>query len=211
MNVYGEEIDNKIEKSNIHVIDKDKEVELKDYQLIKQEEILNWHLDSDDGIIFLSDEICEHLVSEIMREVIYIRKLNPELKQLTMIIDSPGGSVHSMLAIVDYFKSLDIKVNVVCRGIAMSAAAVIFACATGKRYISKHSTMMFHEISSFNYGKAKDMKSNMKYTEMLENWVYELLAEHSNKDRKFWEEKMIQDYYIDAQTAVELGVADHII
>lgn len=187
------------------------EMDFNDYQNMVREEVLNWELDSEDGLIIIGDEIDETEITRLMKKVIYIRKVNPDLTKLTLIINSPGGSAHAMLAIVDYMKSLDIPVDVVCRGMAMSAAAVIFTCATGKRYMSKHSTIMYHEISSFQVGKTKDAKSGMAHTERLEEAMYKLVAEHSNKDVAFWKDVMSKDYYVSADEALELGVLDAII
>lgn len=211
-NVYGENVKpstNQEEESD-RILTRD-DLDFTDYQNLVREEVLNWELDSETGVVMLSEDIDSSEITRLMKEIIYIRKLNPDLERITMIINSPGGDAQTMLAIIDYMKSLDIPIDVICRGIAMSAAAVIFTCATGKRYISKHSTMMFHEISIFNMGKNRDVKASQKHTDFLEDAMYNLVAEHSNKDVEFWKNAMSKDYYVTAQEAVDLGVADAII
>ena len=199
-NIYGEE-DNMLENNKEEKLDKK----------FLMEEILDRQVDSENGIIFLNDEIGDCETSFLMKDVMYIRKINPNLEKLTLIIDSPGGSVYTMLGIVDYINSLDIPVDAVCRGQAMSAAAVIFSCVTGKRYISKNSVMMFHEMSLFNFGKINESKRVLDFHSKIEERVLDLLVSKSNKDLEFWKKVQEKDFYLLPEEAKELGLADEII
>ena len=205
-NIYGEDMSNEKLESKEKV-----SMEFTDYQKMLMDEILNWEIDSEDGIIFITNEIEDGETTRLMKEVMYLRRVNPELKRLTLVINSPGGAVQDMLSIIDYIKSLDIPVDAVCRGSAMSAAALIFTCVTGKRYISKHSTLMYHESFNISAGKNRDVKAGQAYVDAMEEAADTLLAEHSNKDINFWKDAMIKDFYVSAEKAIELGVADHII
>lgn len=191
--------------------DENESLSWKDYQSILKEELLEWEMDVETGTIIMVDEIDEHDTGRLIKEIMYITKMNPELERLKIILDSPGGSVHAMFGMIDYIQSLDKPVDIEIRGIAMSAAAVLLTSATGKRTISKRSSLMFHEISSFSYGKSKDIKSSNKHLEQLEEWVYLLLEERTNKDRHFWENEMNKDFFLTAEQALELGVVDEII
>ena len=134
---------------------------------------------------------------------------------INVIIDSVGGDVYEMFGIIDYIESLDrnsnIKVNTICRGKAMSAAAMILASGTGKRLASKRSTIMIHEGSSVAAGKSSDLKAAHKYNFHLETMANSILGEKTNKDKKFWSEQSKTDLYLSAKDAQKLGVIDGII
>ena len=127
------------------------------------------------------------------------------------MINSPGGDVYEMFGIIDYIESLDIKVNTICRGRAMSAAAVILACGTGNRMMSKRSTVMFHQSSSFMGGKMSDITAYLDNIKSLEVLIYSMLAEKTKKDADWWREKMRNDMFLTAEELLEIGVIDQII
>jgi ATP-dependent Clp protease protease subunit len=93
----------------------------------------------------------------------------------------------------------------------MSAAALILCAGTGLRAASQYSTIMFHEISSDIYGKSSDMKANVQHMEKLEEILLEILKTNSNKEKDYWKNVTIKDYYITPKEAMDLGVIDAII
>jgi ATP-dependent Clp protease protease subunit len=102
---------------------------------------------------------------------------------INIIINSDGGDVYEALGMIDFIQSLDVKVNTICRGRAMSAAALLLCAGTGTRAASKNSTIMFHEISSGIYGKSSDMKANVQHTEKLEEILINIITTNSNQKR----------------------------
>ena len=116
---------------------------------------------------------------------------------------------------IDYIRTLkeneNISTNIVCRGSAMSAAALLLACGTGLRAASKHSKVMVHQLSTMNFGKLEDIKSNAKFAEQLEDDCNNLMAEVTKKDKEFWKENQRSDYFLSAQEALELGIIDKIV
>jgi ATP-dependent Clp protease protease subunit len=145
------------------------------------------------------------------RAILHMRTEEHKNDPINLIINSDGGSVYEALGIIDYMQSLDVKVNTICRGRAMSAAALIMCAGTGVRAASQYSTIMFHEISSDIYGKSSDMKANVQHMEKLEEILLEILKSNSNKDVEFWKNVTIKDYYITPSDALNLGVIDAII
>jgi len=140
-------------------------------------------VDFKDSIIFLNDEINQHTLTDlIIRTRNLLQNRKDKTAPINLMINSPGGDVHEMFAIIDYMESLDVKVNTICRGKAFSAAAVILTCGTGSRMMSKRSTMMFHQSSSFLGGKMSDITAYLDNVKNLEKHVYTLLAERTNKD-----------------------------
>ena len=90
-----------------------------------------------------------------------------------------------MLGIIDYMQNCKVKVNTYCYGAAMSAAAIILACGTGKRRISKNATVMIHEGSIFEEGKISDVLKSSDHLKELHKTINELLGNVSNKNQKY--------------------------
>ena len=127
------------------------------------------------------------------------------------MINSPGGDIHEMMGIVDYIRSVDVKINTICRGKAFSAASIILTCGTGTRMVSKNSTIMFHQASSMISGKLTDVTATVDFVKQVEQDVYNLLAEKTKKDANWWKDQMRTDMYLTSDQALELGVVDTII
>lgn len=171
-------------------------------------------MDFDDSVIYLASEIDETTLVDLMIRIRAILKNRPEEKAddpINIIINSPGGNFFEMIGIVDYLESLSVKVNTICRGQALSAAAVILALGTGTRMMSKRSVVMFHQSSSFLDGKMSDLASYLEYIKHLETTVYTILAERTKKDAAWWKEQMKSDLFLTAEQLLEYGVIDVII
>jgi len=169
-------------------------------------------LDYEDSVIFINDEINDTTLTDFiirMRSLLQHRK--DKSSPVNLMINSPGGDVYEMFGIIDYIESLDVKVNTICRGRAMSAAAVILACGTGNRMMSKRSTVMFHQSSSFMGGKMSDITAYLDNIKSLEVLIYSMLAEKTKKDADWWREKMRNDMFLTAEELLEIGVIDQII
>ena len=175
----------------------------------------DYGLDIRDNVILVQDEIIQGLTFDVISKVRLLRKINSDLKSITILLNSPGGDVVETLGLIDYIRSLDssdgIKTNIVCRGSAMSAAALLLSAGTGVRAASKHSKIMVHQLSSFAAGKLSDLKSNAKFAEQLEDDCNTIMDECTNKDKKWWEENQQTDYFLSAKDALELGIIDKIV
>ena len=164
-----------------------------------------------EGVIYLVGELADYSLFDFMTRVrTVIRERDEKDEDLNLIINSPGGDVSQMFGIIDFMELLDVKINTVCRGAAQSAAAIILACGTGQRAASKHSTIMFHQGSTFSQGKLSDVRAGLEYSKSIESKIYSLLGEKTKKPAGWWEDKMKSDFYISAGEALELGVIDTI-
>jgi len=175
---------------------------------------MDYGIDVNASSILLFGEIMDGSLYDIItriRAILHMRTEEHKNDPINLIINSDGGSVYEALGIIDYMQSLDVKVNTICRGRAMSAAALILCAGTGVRAASQYSTIMFHEISSDIYGKSSDMKANVQHMEKLEEILLEILKSNSNKDKEFWKNVTIKDYYITPKDALDMGVIDAII
>jgi ATP-dependent Clp protease protease subunit len=175
----------------------------------------DYGLDISNNLILIQDEIGMGLLFDIVSKVRLLRKINPDMDSITILLNSPGGDVVETLGLIDYIRTLKdtdgIKTNIVCRGSAMSAAALLLAAGTGLRAASKHSKIMVHQLSSFTAGKLSDIKSNAKFAEQLEDDCNSIMEECTKKDKKWWEENQQNDYFLSATDALELGIIDKII
>jgi len=130
---------------------------------------------------------------------------------INVLINSPGGCMYEMFSIIDYMNQLEVKINITCRGFAMSAAAMVLACATGKRSASRHSTIMLHEGSAWNIGKNSDIQASAKHSLHMESMANNLLESKTNKNAKWWKKNTRTDLFLSAKEALDFGIIDEIL
>lgn len=170
----------------------------------------------DSGVLFINSEIEDFVFYEVVAKINLILQyrdfsgLDADAP-ITIIINSGGGNLYTAFAIIDYIKTLKVKINTICRGRAMSAAALLLTCGTGTRAASKNSTIMFHEISSDFLGKSSDVKQSVKHLHVLEESLFGMLDESTKKDKEWWKEICIKDTYFTPAEALELGIIDAIV
>tara|TARA_R110000851_G_scaffold234720_3_gene387197 strand:+ start:3228 stop:3836 length:609 start_codon:yes stop_codon:yes gene_type:complete len=175
---------------------------------------ITYQFDVEDSVVYLIGEIDGFTLLDMMTRIRTILRSRPELMELepiNMVINSEGGCVYEMLAIVDYIKSLPVPVNTICRGKAFSAAAVILANGTGSRYASKHSTIMFHQSSAWLQGKQADVRASIHHVSEIDIMSNALLSEKSTLSAEEWEQIQRTDYWLTADKALEIKVIDQII
>ena len=174
----------------------------------------DYGIDTTDNVILIQDEITSGLTFDVVSKVRLLKKINGDISTINILLNSPGGDVIETLALIDFMKTQEsegLKFNIIVRGSAMSAAALLLTCGTGVRAASKHSKIMVHQLSTIVMGKLSDIKSNAKFSEELENDCNQLMAENSNMDKDHWESISSSDYFMSADKALELGIIDKII
>jgi len=167
-----------------------------------------------DSIIYIHGDIVLGLLFDFVSKVRTILDNRPESEKnapITVLLNSDGGDVYEALGIIDYIRNLPVKVNMVARGRAMSAAALMLACTTGTRAASKMTSIMVHEISTANQGKASDIRANADHLDELEELTFQLLAQYTKQDLEFWRKQARKDFYMSADKAKEYGLIDTII
>ena len=140
----------------------------------------------------------------------YLVRVNPDT-DINLNIASYGGDVYAMLGLVDYIRSLPVKVNTHCVGTCMSAASVLLASGTGERTMTKHSTVMVHEGQAFEAGKTTDVMKGVDHLKELQKDINKLLGEITNQDARFWELAGRNDSYLNAEKCLEYGIIDKIV
>jgi len=174
----------------------------------------DYGIDSTDNVIIIHDEIQSGLIFDVVSKVRLLKKMNGNIDTINILLNSGGGDVIETLGLIDFIQSQKeqgIKFNIIVRGMAMSAAALLLACGTGVRAASKHSKIMVHQLSTIVVGKLSDVKSNAKFSEELENECNQLMADNTKMDKAYWESSQSSDYFMSAEKALELGIIDKII
>jgi len=175
---------------------------------------IDYGLNINDSVVYLHGDIGLGNLFDFIAKIRIILANRPEDKSkdpITLMINSNGGDVYEALGIIDYIESLSVPVNIIARGRAMSAAALILCCGTGLRAASKSATIMVHEASAEIFGKSADIKANAEHIDELEEEVYKMMANKTKQDIEFWKKSCRKDYYMTAPKALELGLIDKII
>tara|TARA_Y100000593_G_scaffold14431_1_gene27388 strand:+ start:36 stop:629 length:594 start_codon:yes stop_codon:yes gene_type:complete len=170
---------------------------------------LEWGINTKSNTMYLTYEIEQDSLYAVMTRFDNFIQHN-EGQDINLVLSSYGGDVYSMLGIIDYFKTLPVKVNTHCFGACMSAAAVILACGTGKRTMTANSTVMVHEGSAFEAGKTSDVLKGADHLKKLLENINRILGEVTNKSQEFWEGVSKQDTYLTAQECLDYGIIDEI-
>ena len=170
---------------------------------------IEWGVNSDTNTTWMNHEFEIDSVYSVQVKLDYLLRVNPD-KDINMNITSYGGDVYAMLGLVDFMRSLPVKVNTHCIGTCMSAASVLLACGTGVRTMSKNSTVMVHEGSAFEAGKTTDVMKGVDHLKDLQKNINEILGEVSNKDAAFWEKVQRNDTYLTAKLSLDYGIIDKI-
>lgn len=172
-------------------------------------------------VIVLTEDITESNCGELITHIIEINELDKEKeekeknfkrKPIKFYMNSYGGDIYVMWAIIDVIRNSKTPIYTYCTGYAMSAAFEIFL-AGHKRFASKHATFMYHQLSSWNSGKLKEIKEWTKefirLQEMIE--IYVSSTTKLSRDDLKNIRKNKEDYYIPANKALKLGIIDKII
>lgn len=189
----------------------------KDIERSKENSIFNeidYGLSIEESIVYLHGDIMLGNLFDLISKVRLILTNRPKEKALdpiTLLLNSNGGDVYEALGIIDYINTLSVPVNVVARGRAMSAAAMILCCGTGIRAASLSTTIMVHEASAEIMGKSADIKANADHIDELEEDFYRMMAGKTKNNEEFWRKACRKDFYMSAEKAKELGLIDTVI
>lgn len=134
---------------------------------------------------------------------------------IPVVIDSYGGQVYSLLSMVGNIKNSNLPVATIVQGKAMSCGALLFSFgAPGYRFMDKHATLMIHDVSSGAVGKIEEIKADAKEGERLNQWLYREMAANCGKDPEFFlkqiHDRSHADWYLDAEEAQTIGLANHL-
>lgn len=162
-------------------------------------------------IIFLDGEIHDAVADLVVAQLLYLESQNPE-KDVSMYINSPGGSVTAGLAIYDTMQYLKPDVQTICLGQAASMAALLLnAGAKGKRYALPSSRVLIHQPWGGVRGQAADISIQAKEIMRLKGLTITYFARHTGKKEEEIAKDLERDYYLSAEDAVAYGLVDTIL
>ncbi|MBQ5657241.1 MAG: ATP-dependent Clp endopeptidase proteolytic subunit ClpP [Bacteroidaceae bacterium] len=164
-----------------------------------------------DRIIFLGTEIDAYTANTLQAQLLYLDSVDPG-KDISIYLNSPGGSVYAGLGIYDTMQFVTSDVATICTGMAASMAAVLLvAGAEGKRSALTHSRVMIHQPMGGAQGQASDIEITAREIQKLKKELYTIIAEHSHTDfDKVWADSD-RDYWMTAQEAKEYGMVDQVL
>lgn len=165
----------------------------------------------EDRIIFLSGEITDESANTVVAQLLYLESKDPN-KDISLYINSPGGSVTAGMAIYDTMNYLKCDVSTICIGMAASMASFLLASGTkGKRLILPNSEVMIHQPLGGAQGQASDIVITAKHIEKIKNNMIKLLSSHTGQPIEKIERDMDRDNYMSAEEACEYGIVDKVI
>lgn len=165
----------------------------------------------DERIIFLGTPVTDEISNLIVAQLIHLEASDPD-KDISLYINSPGGSVYAGLAIYDTMQYIKPDVQTICCGIAMSMGAVILAGGEkGKRLSLPNSKILIHQVSSSFQGQATDIEIHAREIIDVRKRLDEILAHHTGQDIEKVSKDTERDYFMSAEESKEYGLIDSIL
>lgn len=164
-----------------------------------------------DRIIFLGTEVNDYTANVIQAQLLYLDSADPG-KDVSIYINSPGGSVYAGLGIYDTMQYISSDVATICTGIAASMAAVLLVAGQkGKRFALRHSRVMIHQPMGGAQGQASDIEITAREIQKLKKELYTIIADHSGQPFEKVERDSDRDYWMTAEEAKEYGMIDDVL
>lgn len=164
-----------------------------------------------DRIIFLGTQIDDYTANTLQAQLLYLDSVDSG-KDISIYINSPGGSVYAGLGIYDTMQFISSDVATICTGMAASMAAVLLvAGAEGKRSALTHSRVMIHQPMGGVQGQASDIEITAREIQKLKKELYTIIADHSHQTYdKVWADGD-RDFWMTSQEAMEYGMIDRVL
>ena len=180
---------------------------MKTSPLIKELELKN------NPVIIRVNKFNEEAAKEFQTKVAMAHNTGQDV--IPVIIDSYGGQVYSLMAMISAIKNSELPVATIVEGKAMSCGAILFSFGKeGMRYMDPDSTIMIHDVSSMQHGKVEELKVSAEEVERLNNKVYTMMARNCGKKDDYFlkivHKKGHADWYLDSREAAKHHLANHL-
>ena len=164
-----------------------------------------------DRIIFLGTEVNDYTANVLQAQMLYLDSVDSG-KDISIYINSPGGSVYAGLGIYDTMHFINSDVQTICTGMAASMAAVLLVAGKeGKRSALPHSRIMIHQPMGGAQGQASDIEITAREIQKLKKELYTIISDHSHQPfDKVWADSD-RDYWMTAEEAKEYGMVDEVL
>ena len=164
-----------------------------------------------DRIIFLGTEVNDYTANVLQAQMLYLDSVD-SAKDISIYINSPGGSVYAGLGIYDTMQFINSDVQTICTGMTASMAAVLLVAGKeGKRSALPHSRIMIHQPMGGAQGQASDIEITAREIQKLKKELYTIISDHSHQPfDKVWADSD-RDYWMTAEEAKEYGMVDEVL
>jgi ATP-dependent Clp protease protease subunit len=162
-------------------------------------------------IVFLGTPVTDDIANLVVAQLLHLESEDPD-KDISLYINSPGGSVYAGLAIYDTMQFIKPDVQTICVGIAMSMGALLLAGgATEKRMALPNAKILIHQVSSAFQGQASDIEIHAKEIIDVRRRLDEILAKHTGQDLEKVSRDTERDYFMSAEEARDYSLIDRVI
>jgi ATP-dependent Clp protease protease subunit len=164
-----------------------------------------------DRIIFLGTQIDDYTANVIQAQLLYLDSADSG-KDISIYINSPGGSVYAGYGIYDTMQFINSNVSTICTGIAASMAAVLLVAGEkGKRFALKHSRVMIHQPLGGAQGQASDIEITAREIGKIKKELYTIISDHSGQPFEKVEKDSDRDYWMTSSEARDYGMVDEVL
>ena len=164
-----------------------------------------------DRILWLAGPVNDLMSTTVQAQLLWLNNVDEDA-DITIYIDSPGGSVKSGLSIVDSFNLSNADIKTVNTGMAASMGSILLGAGTkGKRAMLPNSTVMLHQVSAGAEGSIQDVKIRINEADKYNVRLFDLLGEYCNKKPEEVMKKADRDLWLTSEEALEFGIIDEII
>ena len=178
----------------------------------------NIHINTEERLFYISDGIDRTSLGKICFNLLYLLRIDDKKEEqqknytrqpISIFVNSFGGSVYDMWSLVDIIENSKTPIHTYCTGYAMSAGFIIFL-AGHKRFVTKHATLMCHQLSMWDNGKLADMQTIMEEREDNQRDIEKFIRKQTKITQEKLDEIRIQkaDWYIKSTNVEELGIAE---
>jgi len=162
-------------------------------------------------IIFLGTAVDDQIANLIVAQLLHLESEDPD-KDISIYVNSPGGSVYAGMAIYDTMQFIKPDVATICCGIAMSMGALLLAAgAPGKRMALPNSKIMIHQLSGGFSGQSSDIEIHAREALAMRKQLDEIIAKHTGQPLEKVSQDTERDYFLSAEAAAEYGIVDRVI
>lgn len=162
-------------------------------------------------IVFLGEQVTEELANLVIAQLLHLESEDPD-REISLYINSPGGSAHAGLAIYDTMQFIRPDVQTICHGMAMSAGSLILTGGTnGKRMALPNSRILIHQPSGGFEGQSSDIEIHAREILDLRERLEAIYEKHTGQDRARIHDDMERDNFFDPADAIEYGLIDRVI
>lgn len=164
-----------------------------------------------ENIIFLGGHIDDHSANLVIAQLLFLQSEDPK-KDISIYINSPGGSVTSTLAIIDTMRHIKNDVSTVCVGMAASGGAWVLSSGTkGKRYALPNAEIMIHQPLSGTEGQASDIAIAAEHILKLRENLNKMMSKNTGQPLAKIEKDVDRDFYMSAPEAQKYGIVDKVL